>query len=70
MNTVAKRILFWVIFVGLVGGLLECKAAVIEFQKVLKGFITGGGVGFFIAMMLNIFSGHKKQKKPDNSRPA
>lgn len=55
----AKRILYWVIFVGAIGGVLESKAGIIEFQKVLKGVVAGGGVGFFIAMMVNLLTGHK-----------
>jgi len=56
----AKRILFWVIFVGAIGGLLESKAAIIEFQKILRGILAGGAVGFFIAMMVNVFSVTKR----------
>ena len=49
--TLNARILFWVALLGVVGGLLQAKAAVIETNEILVGVFIGGVLGLILGRL-------------------
>ncbi len=48
------RILFWVLFLALLGALIQTKSATITFEDITKGLLVGGGAGFLLGSLFNL----------------
>ena len=46
--------LFWVVFLSLVGAFSQMKSAIIEVDEVFYGALIGGAVGFFLGVLFNL----------------
>ncbi len=49
-----RRLLFWILFLALIGAFVQTKSATIIFEDILLGLLVGGGAGLFLGSLLNL----------------
>ncbi|MEN3159853.1 hypothetical protein ABC502_15850 [Alkalimonas sp. NCh-2] len=54
MKKSAFSVLFWVVFLSLIGAFFQMKSAIIEVDEVFYGALVGGAIGFFLGVLFNL----------------